>query len=279
MARVFIVGAGYIGTHAAELLAERGHFVSTGRRSRPMSRDAFPMDVLRPDTFPVALRDAACVVYAVAANGFSEAQYRNAYVNGLANTIRFVASGAGRKRLIYVSSTGVYAQDDGSLVTERSPTQPRGFSGKVLLEGEALVAEAPFEATSLRFSGVYGPGRDRLVRDTRARSPLSAIARETITNRIHRDDCARAIVHLVEKPTVGPLYIGSDEAPSPLGEIRDWLAARLGVAPAPEFEDEGASAQRGGSKRLSSALLRSEGFSFRYPTYREGFEAILAQGS
>jgi nucleoside-diphosphate-sugar epimerase len=278
MQRVFIVGAGYVGTRAAELLADRGHMVATGRRSRPCARDAFAMDVLRPDTFPEALRQASCVVYAVAANGFSEVEYRNAYVNGLANAIRFITSGPGRKRLIHISSSGVYAQDDASVVDERSPAKPRGFSGKVLLEGEALAAAAPFEATALRFSGIYGPGRDRLIRDTLSRSPLAATARETMTNRIHRDDCARAIVHLVEKQVVGPLYIGSDEAPSTLGEIRDWLAERLGLAPAPVAVDETASPQRGGNKRLSSALLRSEGFAFRYPTYREGFEAIIAGG-
>ena len=276
MARVFIVGAGYVGAHAAELLAERGHAVSSGRRSRPSSRDAFAMDILRPGTFPEALREADCVVYAVAANGFSEAEYRNAYVTGLANTIEYLMSRRGRRRLVHISSTGVYGQDDGSVVDEKSPAQPRGFSGKVLLEGEALAASAPFESTSLRFSGIYGPGRDRLIRDTLSRAALSERERAMITNRIHRDDCARAIVHLVEKPEVGPLYLGSDEAPSTLGEIRDWLAARLDVAPAPVAQAQIGSPQRGGSKRLSSALLRSEGFAFRHPTFREGFEAILA---
>ena len=77
------------------------------------------MDILRPGTFPEALREADCVVYAVAANGFSEAEYRNAYVTGLANTIEYLMSRRGRRRLVHIYSTGVYGQDDGSVVDEK----------------------------------------------------------------------------------------------------------------------------------------------------------------
>jgi hypothetical protein len=61
-----------------------------------------------------------------------------------------------------------------------------------------------------------------------------------------------------------------------MGEILDWIADGLGMRPPPLGEDTGEAPQRGGNKRLSSARLRGEGFRFRYPTYREGFAAILA---
>jgi nucleoside-diphosphate-sugar epimerase len=86
-------------------------------------------------------------------------------------------------------------------------------------------------------------------------------------------------VHLVAQPALAPLYLGTDEAPTPMGEILDWIAARLGRQPLPLGEDTGEAPQRGGNKRLSSARLRGEGFRFLYPTYREGFGAILAAGS
>ncbi len=246
-----------------------------GRRRPPDEPFSHAMDVMRPETYPAELAGSDCVVYAVGADGFSPEAYRDAYVDGLARTIQALRGGRTR-RLVFVSSTGVYAQDDGSVVDETSPAEPRGFSGRMLLEGEALLAQAPLEATAIRFSGIYGPGRDRLVREVQAGTPVSARSRAAITNRIHRDDCARALVHLVESRAVQPLYVGSDEAPTPMGEILDWIAARLGVPPPPPGEAQAEAPQRGGRKHCSSARLRGEGFRFLYPTYREGFGAILA---
>jgi nucleoside-diphosphate-sugar epimerase len=277
MAKVFIAGAGYVGTVAAELLARAGHEVDVGRRSIQASARSHAMDVLRPATYPAALREAECIVYCVSADGFTAQSYRAAYVEGLAGVIGAASRGAAR-RLIFVSSTGVFGQDDGSVVDEGSPALPAGFSGRTILEGEALLADAPLEATTIRFSGIYGPGRDRLVRMVRAHAPVSAKSRAANTNRIHRDDCARALLHLVERPAVAPLYLGSDEAPTPMGEILDWLAARLGLPAPPVGTDAPDVLQRGANKRISSARLRGEGFAFLYPTYREGFEAILGAG-
>lgn len=278
MAKVFIAGAGYVGTVAAALLARAGHEVDVGRRTPGEAPRSHAMDVLRPETFPPALREADCVVYCVSADGFTHESYRDAYVEGLARVIAAAAKGAAG-RLVFVSSTGVFAQDDGSVVDEASPAEPQGFSGRIILEGEALLAAAPFEATAIRFSGIYGPGRDRLIRMVRAHKPVPERSRAAITNRIHRDDCARALVHLVERPALAPLYLGSDEAPTAKGEILDWIAARLGVDPPPPGEASDEAPQRGGNKRISSARLRGEGFRFLYPTYREGFEAILAAGA
>lgn len=276
--RIFIVGAGYVGSRTAQLLAERGHAVATGRRTAAGVPGAFAMDAMRPDTFPDALREADCVIYTVAADGFSEDAYRSAYVTGLANTVAALR-GARARRLITVGSTGVYGQDDGSIVDEDSPAEPRGFSGRLLLEGESVAAAAPLESTTIRFSGIYGPGRERLVRMVRSADPVSEVARAAITNRIHRDDCARALVHLVERTAVAPLYLGTDEAPTALGEILDWIAQRLGLPAPPSGGADAGSPQRGGNKRLSSARLRAEGFAFRYPTYREGFGALIDAGA
>jgi nucleoside-diphosphate-sugar epimerase len=275
MARIFIVGAGYVGMATASLLTQKGHVVDVGRRTTDGRGGSHAMDVLRPVTYPESLPAAECIIYCVAADGFAPEAYRAAYVEGLRNVIDAAAKGAAR-RLVFVSSTGVFGQDDGSVVDESSPAEPRGFSGRTILEGESLLAAAPFGATAIRFSGIYGPGRDRLVRMVRTRTPVSAKGRAAITNRIHRDDCALALLHLVECGTVEPLYLGSDEAPTAMGDILDWIAARLGVEPLPIGGDEGETLQRGGNKRISSARLRGEGFKFRYPTYREGFEALLA---
>lgn len=277
MAKVFIAGAGYVGAVAAALLARAGHAVDIGRRTPRSEPRSHAMDVLRPETYPASLREADCVVYCVSADGFTEEAYRAAYVDGLARVAAAAAEGSAR-RVIFVSSTGVFGQDDGSVVDEASPAAPLGFSGRLILEGEALLARAPVESATIRFSGIYGPGRDRLIRMVRSGAPVSAKSRAAITNRIHRDDCARALVHLVESPAVQPLYLGSDEAPTPMGEILAWIADRLGVEPPPVGEDSAQVLQRGGNKRISSARLRGEGFRFLYPTYREGFAPLMEGG-
>ena len=85
MSRVFIAGAGYVGTVAARLLAQAGHAVDIGRRTPGSGPGSHAMDALRPDTYPAALGEAECVVYCVSADGFTEDAYRDAYVTGLAN--------------------------------------------------------------------------------------------------------------------------------------------------------------------------------------------------
>jgi hypothetical protein len=82
----------------------------------------------------------------------------------------------------------------------------------------------------------------------------------------------------------GPVYIGVDNEPAELGDVLGFLAAELGL-PQPASESAGASGgtstsggepSRGGNKRASNALLRSTGFEFQYPSFREGYRAILA---
>jgi len=276
MARVFIVGAGYVGSATADLLAREGHTVDVGRRSATGQARSHAMDAQRPDTHPPALREAEVVVYCVGSDAFTPEAYRAAYVDGLRGVL---ATAQSARRLLYVSSTSVYTQDDGCEVTESSPTRPRGFSGEQLLEGEAVAAQALAQSSVVRFSGIYGPGRDRLIRLVRSGGALSAKTRAGLTNRIHRDDCARVLAHLVSLGALAPRYNGSDCAPTPLGDIVDWLAGQLGLATPPEGDDALAMPQRGGNRRVSSALLRASGFHFRYPTYREGFGALLASES
>ena len=102
-----------------------------------------------------------------------------------------------------------------------------------------------------------------------------APAEPRYTNRIHRDDAAAAIVHLCTMAAdPGPVYLGVDNDPAELGEVQRFLAAELGL-PQPASAVAG-EPSRGGNKRCSNALLRSTGFEFAYPTFREGYRAILA---
>lgn len=95
---------------------------------------------------------------------------------------------------------------------------------------------------------------------------------EAIGNRIHRDDCAGAIAHLLTCDSPRALYLGVDRAPVPLGEVRAFVATLAGL-------DGSRFAPRGPAtgKRLCGDLLRASGYRFRVPTYAEGYPAIVAE--
>ena len=133
---------------------------------------------------------------------------------------------------------------------------------------------SPIPATVVRFAGIYGPGRDWLIE--RARGGASCAGDPPkYTNRIHRDDCAGVLSHLIERDRIDDAYIGVDDAPVEECEVLEWLAARLG-APAPRRVGAGSGPATASGKRCSNARLRASGYRFRYPSFREGYAAVLA---
>jgi nucleoside-diphosphate-sugar epimerase len=176
--------------------------------------------------------------------------------------------------LLFVSSTSVYGQQDGSWVDEDSPTEPASFSGKRLLEAEALIRASGFPHCILRFSGIYGPGRTRLIEQVRqGRAVLSA----AFTNRIHADDCAGVLAHLINQVREGqqpePLLVATDSTPAPMAEVVNWLAMHLETDRA-RFAPDQIDRERG-NKRCSNARLLRSGYELLYPGYQQGYAALL----
>jgi nucleoside-diphosphate-sugar epimerase len=279
--RVLIAGCGYVGGRLAELLAASGREVYGLRRDPtrlPPGVEAVAADVAMPDTLHRLPRRLDAVVYAVAPSGRDEEAYRVAYVDGLRNVIRAVsAQGEPPPRLVLVSSTGVYGHSDGRWVDEDTPPEPADASGRILLEGERALRDVDGTGVVLRLGGIYGPGRTSTVRrvlDSEAGCP----APDRYGNRIHRDDAAAALRHLLDLADPDPVYIGVDRDPAPLRDVYRWIAAR-GGAPDPcrdrERETGEATGRRGTSKRCSSDRLVSSGFEFRYPSYREGYAPFI----
>lgn len=275
---VLVAGCGYVGSALAAELVRAGHRVWGLRRDvRGLPAGVLPVaaDLLSRTALDVLDDAIDRVVYAASPADRSERAYEDAYLRGLENVLVVLErKGAPLARVILTSSTAVYAQDDGSGVDESSPAEPARPAGRTLLEAERMLRGRAFEGVALRFAGIYGPGRTWLVR--RVHSGAARVLRRAdpprYGNRIHRDDCAGALAHLLALERVEPIYLGVDDAPAPLAEVYDFVAELLGVPPPAEGDsDEG----RGGNKRCSNARLRASGYAPRVPSYREGYPPIV----
>ncbi len=276
---MLVAGCGYVGCALARELADEGRTVWGLRRSpEGLPEGVLPLaaDLSRPHTLEGLPGAVDAVVYCASADTSREAAYRTAYVEGPGNLLDALRrGGAAPRRLLFVSSTAVYGQEDGSWVDENSPTRPTDFRGRVLLEGEALVGDWEETGIVVRFGGIYGPGRTRLVERVRSGDARCSRGEPRYSNRIHRDDCAGVLRHLLDRPDPRSLYLGVDREPAERCEVLRWLARRLGVPEPPVVEEE-REGRRRSNKRCSSDRLAGEGYRFRYPTYREGYGDLLA---
>lgn len=214
------------------------------------------------------------LVYAASASEHDEAGYRQAYVEGLRNVLGWLQQRGQRpRRLLFVSSTGVYAQRDGEWIDEDSATEPGGFTGRVMLEAEQLALDSALPVTRVRLGGLYDPKRPWLQNQVRAGLRVERDPPQ-YSNRIHRDDAAGLLAFLLQSDASGAAledcYLGVDDDPAPLHEVVDWLRERLGVT----HWAEQSMTRRAGSKRCSNARARALGWKPRYPSYRDGYASL-----
>ncbi len=277
-----ILGCGDIGRALGKHLQEVGQRVVGVRRNlgalEGSGLEAVAADFTDPATL-TGLPDAEVLIYVVSADRFEEDAYRAAYPEGLKAVLaEFGARKRAPKRVFFVSSTSVYPQRDGEVVDESSPIAPGGFSGQLMHEAEQALLDHELPGTVVRFSGIYGPGRDRLIRQV-GEGRIAPESPAMFTNRIHRDDCAGVLAHLIDlvlaEAPVHDLYLASDCEPAPLHEVMSWLARQLKVEATETIQSP---LRRRASKRCDNSRLRESGYEFRYPSYREGYAQVLREG-
>ncbi|ROP72766.1 NAD-dependent epimerase/dehydratase family protein [Curtobacterium sp. PhB115] len=271
---VVIAGCGDLGVEAGLRFAALGHEVLGLRRRAelvPAPISGRSVDLRRE--VPSIPADTTVVVVAFAAGSREVDEYRATYVDGLRNVLDGIEASGTDPRLLVVSSTAVYDVDDGSTVTEETPATGGTPTADVLVEAEALLRDRAPGGVLVRLSGVYGPGRERLIDQVRSGAARLAAGASPHTNRIHRDDAAGALVHLASVADPAPTYLVTDDEPARLDDVYRWLASELG-APEPE-RAEASGRQSAGDKRLSNGLVRSTGWAPRFPTFREGYRAVL----
>jgi nucleoside-diphosphate-sugar epimerase len=270
--RVLIAGCGYVGTALGERLVAGGHHVWGLRRdpsALPSSFHKLAADLADRSTLDGLPSELDYVVYCASAGEASDAAYYRAYVSGLLNLLDALR-GRALRRVFFTSSTAVYGQSDGAWVDESSETKPVHFSGRRTLEAEDALRASGVPATVLRCAGIYGPGRTRLI-DMVRQGTASMSTR--FTNRIHRDDIAGTILFSMDREPSPSLLLLADDEPAPQRDVTMFLAAELGV-PVPDAGAAEPSA-RGGDKRCANARLKSTGYTLLFPTYRDGYRAML----
>ena len=167
MASILIAGCGYLGTALGRHLAKVGHTVwGLRRETGDLPSPLLPLmaDLTDPETLQALPAQIDTVFYTASPDHSDEAGYRAAYIDGLRNLLDVLKTQGKRPRVLYTSSTAVYAQQSGEWVDESSPTTPEYYSGQCLLEGEHNLLSSGFPVTVVRLGGIYGPGRTRLIR-------------------------------------------------------------------------------------------------------------------
>jgi nucleoside-diphosphate-sugar epimerase len=278
MARILIAGCGYVGSALGEILLRDSHDVWGLRRkprSLPAGIEPIEADLTQLRGLAALPDDLDVVFYLASPNGAEDTLYRLAYVDGVRSLIGALDRQGQRPRLLFASSTAVYRQRDGEWIDESSETAPEHWSGVRLLEGERLAFQSALPATAVRFGGIYGPRRTRLVDRIRSGRAVYRSDPPRYTNRIHRDDCAGVLRHLMGLENPDSIYLGVDCDPADERTVLRWLAGVLG-SPEPRAAepDETPDRPRGSKRCRNDRLLRS-GYTFRYPTFREGYRAVL----
>lgn len=279
---ILMIGCGYVGLRYARTMRGQGHRVTALTRS-PERSISFQQEGIESVIGNVldrrslrAVPAADVCVYAVGFDRSSAEDKRDVYVDGLRNVLEQLHGHI--PRFVYVSSTSVYGQQDGSWVNEDSATEPTTESGRICLEAEQLLRDdsikgaAARTTTILRLSGIYGPGR-LIGRRQQLLSGQSLPGNpQAWLNLIHIDDIVHALVRLTTGPCPSPLYLLSDNQPNRRIDFYTALARELATPP-PVMGDS-SEGQLG--KRCDNSLIRSElKIELQFPTIVEGLPSAV----
>jgi len=282
--KVLIAGCGYLGKALGKDLAASGAVV-WGLRRDPLALKSlelvgikpFKADLLRPESL-TQLPEVECLVFCQAPSKNDDTQ--GTYYEATRNLIE--AFHLKRpKKIILISSTGVYGASDGSWVDEETRpedadylSQEAGARAKILLETEDLILSGLIPSTVFRLGGIYGPRRNRLnlIKAGKMKPSFSNI----YSNRIHVDDAVSGIKLLMEKGKPGEIYLGVDDEPATENQFYSWIYEKLSLAK-PSDSKKTNENDRASNKRCSNKKIKQLGMKFKYPTFREGYSGLLAE--
>lgn len=279
MPRVLIAGCGYLGRAIADLLAADRWEVEawtmsaeSAKELSPAGHSAHSVDISNAKDVAAQKSAFEAVVHCASTRGGDANAYRRVYFDGARNLVDHF----GKTRLLFISSTSVYAQTGGDWVTEESAAEPQHETGKILRESEHLVLDNG--GIVIRLGGLYGPGRSAILRKFLNGEATIDPENDRFVNQVHRDDAAAAVQFLLRREeSGGQIYNVVDNQPTLLSECYRWLATRLNRS-LPATANSTSKRKRGDSnKRVSNARLRRLGWRPRYPTFADGMEKSVLQ--
>ena len=277
MARILIAGCGDIGAAAGRLLADDGHDV-VGLKRHPPANDN-KIRYIKADLSHAGDLDKLdtrfdSVIYILTPGNRSEQSYRNVFELGVANLLNVFSLNNPDTRFIFISSTSVYGQTSGEWIDEASVTEPNSITGRIILQAEKTFLSHGSRNCIIRFSGIYGRSRSRLL-DIVANGGKVQYEPPYYTNRICRDDCIGVLHFIAGRMIAGdnlePIYLASDDDPATKWDVFNHLADKLGTGrPDKEILPHGSDQ----NKRCSNRRLKQLGYEFIYKSYREGYDFI-----
>jgi nucleoside-diphosphate-sugar epimerase len=274
MPRALIAGCGYLGRALADLLvAERWEiegWTKSAESAQELSRNghrAQSVDISSEKDVVAHKAAFDAVIHCASTRGGDEKLYRRVYLDGAENLLGCFEE----TKVLFVSSTSVYAQTHGESVTEESAAEPKHETGKVLREAERLVLAK--RGVVARLGGIYGPRRSALLQKLLDGRATLDPGNDRFVNQIHRDDAAAAISMLLQSATsAGQIYNVVDDESILQSECYRWLATALNRPFTPSGESTSKRKRGDSNKRVSNAKLRSIGWVLRYPNFAAGME-------
>jgi nucleoside-diphosphate-sugar epimerase len=239
--KIVVLGCGYVGAEFARQAKADGHEVLGVVRSEA-SRDKLRAEGLAAEAFDLYAGDWArlpgqfdAVVYAASTGGGGPEAYALAYDVGVKRALAW-ARDVGAQAFVFTSSTGVYRQDDGTLVDEESVVGGAPTADAILGGERAVLSSGFAKARVLRFGGLYGPGRHHLVDQLSRGERVIGGRVDHYINYLHRDDAASSVLAaLVGGPAGARVYNVGDGCPVTKEALARWIAERLGQS-APVFD-------------------------------------------
>lgn len=264
MQKLLLIGHGYLGQAITRVFRDHGWDATAVSLSG--GNDTLAGDVGNPDDV-AELPPADFIVHCAASGRGGAEAYQQVYVNGCRNlTERFPGV-----PLLFTSSTSVYAQTDGSIVTEGSPAIPERETGRLLLEAENITTVAG--GIVARLSGIYGPGRSVILKKFLSGGALIEEDGRRFLNQIHRDDAARAVLHLATTRATGVFNVSDS---TPLSQLGCYQAlSEIFDRPLPPSGPRDVNRKRGWThKQVSNARLRGSGWQPEFPSFLDAAAEI-----
>lgn len=271
--KLLIVGQGDIGLPVTNKLAKDNLNVTGLARG---ARQQYALDdkaaFMQADAVTLSaeqLKDFTHIAIIVTPDEYSASGYQNSYLAINQHFAKLASQLTKLERIVFISSTGVYGQDDGEWIdADTIPVMPERDASKVILQAEQALQDGfGDKAIAIRPSGIYG--RERLMRVRKVKEQQKEpMAVAHWSNRIMDRDLVNIIANVLICDAPKPIYLATDYAPVTTFELTTWLSKALGETP--PIVDPTKTAATG--KRLHSNIPLAW---LDYPDWQVGYRDIL----